>query len=52
MKRSKQYDNDVWQQFLLTGAVEDYLRYKHPVSPAEPDPKRRIQQITGKKELY
>ena len=40
-----------WERFAQSGAVMDYLAYCG-WKEREPDPKRRVEQISGKKHFY
>ena len=40
-----------WERFGQSGAVMDYLAYCG-WKGREPDPKRRVEQISGKKHFY
>ena len=40
-----------WERFVQSGAVMDYLSYCS-WKEQEPDPKRRVEQISGKKHFY
>ncbi|WP_313526698.1 hypothetical protein [Anaerotignum sp.] len=40
-----------WQQFVQSGQIEDYLRYKSGMGD-KPNPRRRISDGTKNKEFY
>lgn len=41
-----------WQQFLQTGQVADYLRYRKYLTEQAENPRRRIEETSRYKKFY
>ncbi|MGN0133099.1 MAG: hypothetical protein ACI4AO_00090 [Anaerotignum sp.] len=47
-----QQERAYWQQFLQTGQVEDYLRYRKYLAEQAENPRRRIEEASRYKKFY